>query len=358
MSSPYPIDLELLAHQGWLSLPMDESDPLYSAFADLFQSSAQFFTLPEEEKMRYKIEVQDTSRASEEGYSHVIGEKSLVTLRKAKTTPTEFDLLERAQKAWKASAEVMRDVTLSIEDSLGMQRGALEKTIGPQLELPAEQTHASLMRMFRYERPVQSSEPQVVSEAHRDLGLLTIVVGHTPGLECWSLEQQKWISCEEQNTSRLSVTIMTGQTLALFTNQRYTSGRHRVLVHPVTEQNAPSDEPLQNPAYRFSLVHALRAHYPVVVSSSDFATPVTGFYAPPSQFSGVPIREIYKAISSAHWNVNIDPEIRRRQQEEALEKTQLLSQHTLSESPQHEEEPSSKRRSFTISSIKAIFKRH
>jgi len=255
--APYTIDLELLAHQGWLSIPMadSDSDPLYPSFSALFTSSAEFFTLPDDTKETYKPQYKDKSHASEEGYSYIPGEKCLVTLRKVRTTPTEFGLRERAETAWKAGAEMMHAVLLEIEESLGMERGVLERTIGPQMELP-EETHASLMRMFRYERPLPqddasrtntdsegddpqviihpdeifiptpsdqtSPESRIVSEAHRDLGLLTIVVGHTPGLECWSPERNQWIACEEtpqpydeNGKPRLTATLLTGQTLQI-----------------------------------------------------------------------------------------------------------------------------------------------
>ncbi|KLO08165.1 hypothetical protein SCHPADRAFT_617906 [Schizopora paradoxa] len=367
INEPYPIDLELLAHQGWVSLPMIDSDLdlLYPTFSALFNSSAEFFTLPEEVKEKYRPQFKDKSHASEEGYSHIPGEKCLVTLRKVKMTPTEFELRERAEKAWKAGAALMHTVLLAIEDSLGMQRGTLERTVGPQMELP-EQTHASLMRMFRYERPLphegalrtdsdtpdanntqevaskdapfpdntSAPESRIVSEAHRDLGLLTIVIGHTPGLECWSPEVGRWIACEEipqpydeNGKPRLTATLLTGQTLSRFTNNRYSSGRHRVLVHPMTPHTSSAsenDNPLIDPSYRFSLVHALRAHYPVKVSSSEFTTSVTGHYPPPLRFADVSIREIYTAITNSHWNVNIDPEIRRKQQEDAKERSRQL----------------------------------
>lgn len=382
INEPYPIDLELLAHQGWVSLPMidSDSDPLYPTFSALFTSSAEFFTLPEDVKETYKPQFKDKSHASEEGYSHIPGEKCLVTLRKVNMTPTEFELRERAEKAWEAGAAMMHTVLLAIEDSLGMERGTLERTIGPQMELP-EQTHASLMRMFRYERPLpreddasrtdsdtpdanntytQEVSPQtgapsdnnyapesrIVSEAHRDLGLLTIVIGHTPGLECWSPEYRRWIACEEtpqpydeNGKPRLTATLLTGQTLSRFTNNRYNSGRHRVLVHPMIPHDSSTsehDSPLLNPSYRFSLVHALRAHYPVKVSSSEFTTPVTGYYPPPLRFEDVSIREIYTAITNSHWNVNIDPEIRRKQQEDAKERTRrVLEKQAQASSENH-----------------------
>ena len=155
--APYDVDLELLAHQGWVSLPIsdsDPSDPLYRAFSDLFSASAQFFALPEDEKLKYRLADRAAYSASEEGYSNIPGEKCMITLRKADTTPTQYELRARAEAAWNASALVMRDVLARIEESLGMQPGVLVRTMGPKLELPGdgEERVATLLRMFRYEQ--------------------------------------------------------------------------------------------------------------------------------------------------------------------------------------------------------------
>lgn len=337
-SAPYSIDLELLAYRGWITLPISPSptDPLYSTFARLFSASAKFFALPADTKTKYKS-TQATQQASEEGYSDIPGEKSMITLRKAANTPTEFALRDRAAEAWRASGEVMCGVMQAIEASLCMKPGVLQRTMGPGIEMPraGEENVATLLRMFRYERPVPArdaepgsvAESRVVAEAHKDLGLLSIVVGHTPGLECWNPQDESWASCEEGATGALSATLLVGQTLAKFTNWRYAAGRHRVFVHPLMlsvnpeprgdgGSDAPEPEPsalLADPAHRFSLVHALRAHLPERVSSADFTTPITGAYAPALQFADVSIAEIYKAISESHWNVNIGVAERRRQ---------------------------------------------
>ncbi|KAL5534776.1 hypothetical protein ACEPAG_1240 [Sanghuangporus baumii] len=260
----YPIDLEKLSTQGWVSLPINnsESDPLYGTFTALFESSAQFFGLPEEERMKYRVGARKETNTSEEGYSRVEGEKCLIALRKAQTTPTEFALRERAEKAWRASAGVMRDVLQAIEESLGMSPGVLVRTSEKQLELPGEGEGnvATLMRMFRYDRPPPLVSPgdstseggranptasgsRVVSEPHRDLGLLTIVLGHSPGLECWDAERCEWVSCET-NERGLNATILVGETLTKFTNGRFVAGRHRVFVHSTSISHFTSPKPL------------------------------------------------------------------------------------------------------------------
>lgn len=344
--TPFGIDLELLAHQGWVSLPIADSasDPLYGPFSALFEASAQFFSLPEEDKLKYRLANRAAYSASEEGYSNIPGEKCMITLRKAATTPSQFELRQRADAAWRASAELMREVLSRIEESLGMQPGVLTRTMGPKLELPGdgEENVATLLRMFRYERPKATTnsetsetvqpESKVVAEPHKDLGLLSLVVGHTPGLECFDPVAEKWVSCEElpgHEPGKLRASLLVGQTLAKFTNWRFQAGRHRVFVHPMSPLShsstsspdapdlvsSPASRLLADPSFRFSLVHALRAHLPLRVSSAEFKTSVTGPYAPNTQFPKVTIAEIYHAISNAHWNINISVDVRREQEQ-------------------------------------------
>lgn len=323
-SLPYAINLEYLARDGWASLDMQDipSDPLYKHFSELFDASSRFLSLPEDEKIQHAVQPSAAFQASEEGYSRVQGEKCMIALRKASTTPKEFDLRRKAEVAWKASAGVMRDILAAIEQSLGMDEGVLVRTTETQLKLPAEKSGnvATLMRMFQYDRPLPPAEAKVVAEHHKDLGLLTIVVGHSPGLECWDTLHQEWISCETREG--LNATVLVGQTLAKFTNLRYCAGRHRVFVHPSLSSHPTTQpsNPLSNPLHRYSLVHALRGHFPVSVSHTDFETAITGTFAPHMQFSAS-IREIYRAISNAHYNVNIGVEERRKQEEAILNRT-------------------------------------
>ena len=123
----YPIDLERLSHQGWVTLAItdSDSDPLYHAFSALFESSAQFFSLPTEDLTRFQIAPRQAGSASEEGYSLVKGEKCMIALRKARTTPTEFELRARAETAWRASGLIMREVLKAIEERLSMSEGEI-----------------------------------------------------------------------------------------------------------------------------------------------------------------------------------------------------------------------------------------
>lgn len=340
----YPINLEELAWRGWTTLTIanPDQDPLYRSYSELFKASADFFDLPEENRLEYQVPPQGEFQVSEEGYSRVEGEKCMITLRKSVNTPKEFGLRGKAEDAWRASGEIMFNVLVAIEESLGMKPGTLSRTADYQLSLPQEGARnvATLMRLFRYDRPVVSRDPGIevdtsvhqgdisrtVAEPHKDLGLLTIVVGHTPGLECWDPSEDKWVSCEIREG--LNVSILVGQTLATFTNGRFSAGRHRVFVHPfsspsfssiIAQPDAPSNSPLANSSYRYSIVHALRGHLPTCVSYDEFETPITGPYPSTTCFRNVSIAEIYKAISNAHYNINISIEERRRQERQMRE---------------------------------------
>lgn len=246
-------------------------------------------------------------------------------------------------EAWAASGRVMCDVLRAVEESVGMQPGILMRTAAQQETLPAADAArvASLMRVFRYDRPVQSGETQTVADTHKDLGLLTIVIGHSPGLECWDVAVGPggdWVACEA-GAKTMHATLLTGQTLAKFTNGRYVAGRHRVRVGASGNADIGLSDALANPLYRYSLVHALRAHLPVRVTSNEFETPITGRYYYPdvdesmnqtvrpgsmTGFVDVPISDIYHAISNSHWNVNIGVEERERQRRTLMRRAEIL----------------------------------
>ena len=79
----YPINLEELAWRGWTTLTIanPDQDPLYRSYSELFKASADFFDLPEENRLEYQVPPQGEFQVSEEGYSRVEGEKCMITLR-------------------------------------------------------------------------------------------------------------------------------------------------------------------------------------------------------------------------------------------------------------------------------------
>lgn len=299
-----------------MALPLKDLDSnLYDAYTNLFDQSEAFFHLPEEVKMKHHIPARQ--QQSEEGFSVVAGEKSLITVRRTSTTPEI--LLKATQDCWSASVNFLSDIMDQVSRSLGMETNRFEDMIKPCSSLPEKDRVATLVRMFRYIRPEKGKNAKIVAEPHRDLGLLTIVVGSSAGLEVFepdpadSKNGGKWISIEEEQTMTgdLTCTLLSGATLARLSNGLYTPGRHRVFVHPSTDE-APSP-------YRFSLVFALRAHLPVVVSSRMFTTDVTGPYIHPfGEDREAKMGDIYQAISNAHFNINIDKSVREEQRQKVL----------------------------------------
>jgi len=186
--------------------------------------------------------------------------------------------------------------------------------------MPESQKVATLLRMFRYIRPDIGEEPEEVAESHQDLGLLTIVVGSSAGLNVFEPLTRNpdgpgvWIPIESMKSKNgeLTATLLGGRTLGRFTNGIYHPGRHRVFVHPATEES-PSP-------YRFSLVFALRAHFPGMVSSKMLTTEVTGpFKQPFGEDEPVKIIDMYRVLTSARYNINIDKKVREQQRKQALE---------------------------------------
>ncbi|KAJ6586651.1 hypothetical protein B0H10DRAFT_1961669 [Mycena sp. CBHHK59/15] len=159
------------------------------------------------------------------------------------------------------------------------------------------------------------------AEGHKDLGIITLVVGQSPGLDARDLVTGQWISVEDTPHSatgapRLTATLLAGQTLSYLTRGLYASGVHRVSVLPST---TPEDK------YRYSLVFALRPSPTSTIETSKFETsPLIGKF-PPARLSaeennypncsmyGQPATELFKCITQQHWNVNIAPEIREEQ---------------------------------------------
>ena len=135
-----------LLYHGWSQVPLnlnDPSDELYTSFQDLFAASKAFFDLPKSYKEKFL-----TKLGSEDGWSHVEGEKEFITLRTVGNTPEE--LQEAASKAW-SSAGTLLDVMLGrLAEGLGMPAEALTVYSSPNVQLDGEQ-RSTMMRLFRYE---------------------------------------------------------------------------------------------------------------------------------------------------------------------------------------------------------------
>ena len=185
---------------------------------------------------------------------------------------------------------------------------------------------------FRYER---KGEPRLVSARHRDIGLLSLVIGSSPGLEVWDENLKRWLAIEEQadtvddekekKSRSFSLTLLIGMTLTRLTNNRYKPGHHRVFVPPYTNNIITDDEDNTDDdnKYRYSIVFALRPHRSAVISTAALTTEVTGEFQFPLE--GVTARTVFAAIADAHWNVNVEVEEREAQKVRIQMRRQMLT---------------------------------
>ncbi|KAF8205954.1 hypothetical protein K438DRAFT_1817618 [Mycena galopus ATCC 62051] len=329
--------LSLLATQGWLSVPLPPD--LESLYTTLFAESASFFNLPPDASDKADYGAPKGTNASDEGFSDIKGEKQLITIRRTSRTPPCLRTATAA--AWDATGALFLSAMHDIAEGLELpELDAFDAMSAEARGLPNKARAASLMRLFRYNRPESGAGKKVVAEAHKDLGLLTLVVGHSPGLDARDA-RGRWISVEDpppgahssNGTPRLTATLLAGQTLTYLTRGLYTSGSHRVSVLP-TPPTSPTSSPAD--AFRLSLVFALRPAPAALITTATFAqSPLIGPFPParldPKANGGkgnFPLcsmyeqsgTELFKCISQRHWNVNIAPEIRDEQKRKLAEK--------------------------------------
>ena len=304
-----PDQLPTLYSQGWARVSLPSDHPLLSAAVKLFSASHNFFAMPLEHKEQFhlsKLGEEESMQSSEEGWSRVAGEKEMLTVRRMKPLCPP-DLVPDAQDLWNECGSFMQLMMASMEQSLNLPKGAFDSLVKEECVPPKEKRHETLLRMFRYER---AEEAKLVAAHHRDIGLLSLVIGSSPGLEVWDESVKQWIAIEENGEENppggLTLTFMTGKTFTRLTNNRYRAGLHRVFVPP-----APSSSSNDDAKYRYSLVYALRPYREAMLTTDDYTSDVTGPFEYP--FEGVKAQTLFNAIASAHWSVNGDIKERVRQ---------------------------------------------
>jgi isopenicillin N synthase-like dioxygenase len=310
--------LALLASQGWLSIPLPPD--LESLYTTLFASSASFFDLPSSAPEKVNFAAPTGKNASDEGFSDIPNEKQLITLRRLSGTPAP--LRPAATAAWDATGQLFMQAIHDIAESLELpDLRVFDDMSSDALGLPESTRASSLLRLFRYTRPVTGGK-KVVAEAHKDLGLLTLVVGQSPGLDVRDAAG-RWVSVEDTppgGNGRLTATLLAGQTLTYLTRGLYASGSHRVSVLPPSHTTD---------AYRHSLVFALRPAPHAPISTAAFEqSPLIGPFPPvrlalsadgkTSNFPECSMYaqtggELFAAIARRCWNVNVAPEEREVQ---------------------------------------------
>ncbi|KIM81841.1 hypothetical protein PILCRDRAFT_8500 [Piloderma croceum F 1598] len=320
-----------LYNQGFARVCLPPDHPLHDAATALFSTSREFFAKDLHEKEQFhrsnlpSSPCEDGSKgkgqSSEEGWSRVEGEKEMFTFRRNSTCPSD-EVVKNArsnvQQLWRECGNFMQEMMQPIETSLELRRGAFGNVVNQECALPADEIHETLLRMFRYER---ASETRIVSAKHRDIGLLSLVIGSSPGLEVWDntitrrdpitgvVSDGDWVAIENddnatQSQGGLTFTFLIGETLTALTNDLYQPGIHRVSVPPADPSSATDES-----KYRYSLVFALRPYRQATVYTPSLTTAVTGeFKWPRKDDKGVikTVRsvDLFTRIANMHWSVN------------------------------------------------------
>lgn len=314
--------LSFLATEGYLPLLLADHDGMVEAYTNLFSSSHHFFSIPEASPQKTAFRAASGSAASEEGYSDLPGEKSIMTIKTKNRCPEI--LQQHAEVAWNVTGAFLQDITRKIATSLGLQVDVFAPFVDPCVVLPRGKRTPTLLRMFRYIRPPEG-EATVNAERHKDIGLLSLVIGHSPGLEVLDTGTGIWEAVEGEDfvpedakvqSGGLTATLLTGETMALFSRGRYKAAIHRVLCAPDKA----------NP-YRFSIVFTLR---PAVapVYTKLFESEIVGKFAPEEQMDGQSSAELFRRIRSSHWNVNVMKDLREEQQKRLLAIAETLGTST------------------------------
>ncbi|KAF2188810.1 hypothetical protein K469DRAFT_564671 [Zopfia rhizophila CBS 207.26] len=338
---PSPLPLVLPEHQqtlsnlGWTTVTFPQSNeqtvnsdspgshPLKKAYEDLFDASKRFFNLPDSEKEKWK-----TKLGSEEGWSKIPGEKEFITLRTLAYTPDV--LKEAAKKYWDVTGDYLEGALGRVSLSLGMEdgegEGGLRRFVGPCKRLGGgegdveseedEGKTATMLRLFKYE----GDDAKVVAEPHADLGLLSLVIGDTPGLEVWN--GYSWLPIEQTYTTP-SATLLAGHQLERLSNYRYPAGGHRVVSYGSPDSSSAFSS---TPNYRFSIVFVLRAHERVMVNTDALTTNVTGPFQ--KSIKGITAGKMFEQIRNAHFNINTGLEEREEQKRKIAEKEKVTSKRT------------------------------
>ena len=311
--------LHFLASEGYLPLLLADHDGLVDAYSKLFKLSVAYFDLPEDSPEKTTVQAPSGARASEQGYFKIAGEKSILTVRTHETCPGM--LREQLNLTWNLTGAFLDGISKSIAATLQLDPEVFASFNEPCCKLPQGKRTPTLLRLFRYDRPV-GDEAIVTAERHKDLGILSLVVGHSPGLQVLDTAANVWVPVEENSvvpedaktrSGGMTATLLSGETMAFLTRGKYKAGVHRVLCAPA------KDEP-----YRFSIVFALR---PAVapVYTQNFESEVVGKFPPNQRIDGQSSALFLQQIVATHWNVNIAKDIRDEQQKKLQAQAQMAN---------------------------------
>ncbi|KAF5387208.1 hypothetical protein D9757_006901 [Collybiopsis confluens] len=311
-----------LSEQGWSTVTFNSDpsssikDPLQESLQTLFEASKSFFALPASYKSTFV-----TKSGSEEGWSGIPGEKEFITLRTTTNCPPELSSAVTA--AWAQAGTLLNDMLGSISCSLGLPPGSLTAYSEPCAQFGEEKT-ATMLRLFRYE----GHEEKVVAEPHCDLGLLSLVVGDSPGLEVWNRFTREFWAIEKSYHGGQGMkevgSVLVGRQLQKLSNGRYEAGAHRVRAYgsePRQQERHSSDSTTSSQGpYRYSIVFVLRAHSPVPIDTDLLTTEITGPFA---NLLKCTAGDLFAETKRKHYNINTGIKEREEQKKELKEKKEL-----------------------------------
>ena len=303
--------LHFLASEGYLPLALTDIPGMVDAYKALFARSNQFFALPADSPQKTTYQAVSGPAASEEGYSKIPGEKSILTTRTSTRCP---EILQTDLKtAWDLTGTFMTRTISAIANTLDLSSSVFDAFVLPCATLSPTKTPTQL-RMFRYDRPT-GTEATVNAERHKDLGLLSLVIGHSPGLQVLDPTTSAWIPIENDSalppgsrtrSGGLTATLLGGETLAFLTRGNYKAGVHRVVCDPVSVAGDP---------FRFSIVYTLRPAVAPLYTKA-FESEITGEFAASERCEGESSAVLFDRIMKSHWNINAAKEIREKQRED------------------------------------------
>lgn len=312
--------LRFLSEHGWLPLVLADHPGFVGAFTSLQHASKSFFALPEDSLDKTAHAAVSGALASEEGYSKIPSEKSILAIKTVSHCPRL--LSTPAAEAWGVAANLMDQILQAVARSLELESDAFSPFVEPCNVLPEEMRTPSMLRLFRYDRPLDS-KVKVNAEKHKDLGLLSLVIGHSPGLLALNSVTDQWVSVEESNalppeaklrSGGFTATLLVGETLAFLSRGRYRAGVHAVMCAP---PQGGYQEREEDEKYRYSMVFALR---PAIAPlwTKKFESNVTGCFREDERANGESSDGLFSRIRNTHYNVNIAPEIREKQRQKQV----------------------------------------
>lgn len=311
--------LHFLATEGYLPLALADHPGMVEAYTQLFAQTSKFFNLPPDSPEKTNHQAASGAAASEEGFSQIPNEKSIMTVKTAAHCPPL--LQPDLQAAWSLTGAFLGKIATAIARTLDLDPDVFAPFVDPCTTLPQTHRTPTLVRMFRYDRPPTgdaSRGPKINAEKHKDLGILSLVVGHSPGLQALDSQTNAWVSVEDDanlppgskaRSAGLTATLLSGETLAFLSRGQYKAGVHRVVCAPPSSSSAKEEG---GDPYRFSIVYTLRAA-PAPLFTKRFESDVVGRFGPGEAAEGESSAVLFERIMRTHWNVNAAPSVREEQ---------------------------------------------